>query len=291
MELPDVSLIQDVKTCWNSEHAMLSRLVDLKDAVSLEMATSETSVSCLSPSEWNVAASLVQVLQPIVDATADLSDQKYDTISTVVPFLYGTEQILKGRCDIENEAGLFSKNLLKSLKSRFPLFMEQKELMLATLCDPRFKSIFCTKSFDQTQAVELLAAEVGVRCARVDSPSEQFERQTSPKKSLQTVWETVELLALQKSPRNNPRPHSQEVQKYLNEPLIPRKNDPLLYWREHGAALYTGVAQIALRYLPIPATEVPSERMFSTAGNTVTSRRGSLKPAHVEQIVFLHDNL
>lgn len=80
MELPDVSLVQDVETRWNSEHAMLSRLVDLKDAVSLEMATSETSVSCLSPSEWNVAASLVQVLQPIVDATADLSGQKYGTI-------------------------------------------------------------------------------------------------------------------------------------------------------------------------------------------------------------------
>ncbi|KAH9375516.1 hypothetical protein HPB48_016076 [Haemaphysalis longicornis] len=47
MELPDVSLIQDVETRWNSEHAMLSHLVDLKDAVSLEMATSETSVTFL----------------------------------------------------------------------------------------------------------------------------------------------------------------------------------------------------------------------------------------------------
>lgn len=300
MELPNVTLIQDVETRWNSEHAMLSRLVELKDAVSLEMATSETSVSCLSPSEWNVAASLVQVLQPIVDATADMSGQKYGTISSVVPFLYGTEQILKGHCDIENEAGLFARNLLKSLKTRFPLFMEQKELMLATLCDPRFKSIFCINSFDQTRAVELLAAEVSVRCARMGS-SEQFQRQELFSKpstshdcsngSRQTVWETVELLASRKSQCNNPTPYSQEVQKYLNEPLVPRKNDPLVYWREHGAALYPGIAKIALRYLPIPATEVPSERIFSTAGNTVTSRRESLKPSHVEQLVFLHDNL
>ncbi|KAH9361014.1 hypothetical protein HPB48_006327 [Haemaphysalis longicornis] len=228
MELPAVSLIQDVDTRWNSEHAMLSYLVELIDAVSLEMAASETSVSCLSPSEWNVAASLVQVLQPIVDATADFSSQRYGAISTVVSFLCGTEQILRSHCDIENEAGLFSKNLLWSLKSRFPLFMEQKEPMLAMLRDPRFKSIFCIDSFDQTRAVELLVAEVSVRCACVDSPSEQFKRQelseppTSPKKSLQTVCETVELLASQKIPRNNPRPNSQEIQKYLNEPLIPR---------------------------------------------------------------------
>ncbi|KAH9382860.1 hypothetical protein HPB48_023422 [Haemaphysalis longicornis] len=45
MELPDVSLIQDVETRWNSEHAMLSRFVDFKDAVFLEMATSETTAT------------------------------------------------------------------------------------------------------------------------------------------------------------------------------------------------------------------------------------------------------
>ncbi|KAL1426821.1 hypothetical protein MTO96_017963 [Rhipicephalus appendiculatus] len=95
MELPSRGLIQDVHTRWNSEHAMLSRLVESRDAVSLEIATSETSVSCRSPSEWNVAASLVQILQPIADATTDLSGQKYGTMSSVIPFLYGTEQILE----------------------------------------------------------------------------------------------------------------------------------------------------------------------------------------------------
>ncbi|KAL1479771.1 hypothetical protein MTO96_051600 [Rhipicephalus appendiculatus] len=62
MQLPSRGLIQDVDTRWNSERAMLSRYVEPRDAVSLEIATSETSVSCLSPSEWNVAASLVQIM-------------------------------------------------------------------------------------------------------------------------------------------------------------------------------------------------------------------------------------
>ncbi|KAL3195414.1 hypothetical protein MRX96_015876 [Rhipicephalus microplus] len=34
-----------------------------------------------------------------------------------------------------------------------------------------------------------------------------------------------------------------------------------------------------------------SERLFSTAGNVVTSRRELLLPDHVEQLVFLHENL
>lgn len=173
--------------------------------------------------------------------------------------------------------------------------------MLATLCDPRFKTIFCTSSFDHTQAVELLAAEITDRCARIDSPSQQFRRQelhSKPstsydcsKERLETVWEMVELLALQKSNHSNHGPYSKEVRRYFNEPLVPRKDDLLEYWKTQGAALYPGIAKIALRYLSIPATEVPSERMFSTAGNTVTSHRERLKPGHVEQIVFLHDNL
>ncbi|KAH7980614.1 hypothetical protein HPB49_017601 [Dermacentor silvarum] len=104
------------------------------------------------------------------------------------------------------------------------------------------------------------------------------------------VWKYVELLASKKNQHSELTPYSQEVEKYLNDPLIPRKDDPLKYWKEHGSSLYPGISKFALRYLPIPATELPSERMFATAGNTVTSRRESLKPGHVEQLLFLHDN-
>lgn len=153
---------------------------------------------------------------PAACCRCDCSGQRYGTLSLVVPFLYDTKQILKRYSTIENKAAGFAKNLLKRLKSWFPLFMEQKELMLATLCDPRSKAIFCTSSFDHAQAVELLAAEITDRCARIDSPSQQFRRQelhSKPstshdcsKERLETVWETVELLALQKNNHSNHGP-------------------------------------------------------------------------------------
>ncbi|KAH7980613.1 hypothetical protein HPB49_017600 [Dermacentor silvarum] len=132
MELPSIGLIPDVDTRWNSEHAMLSRLVHLRDAVSLEIATSETSVSCLSLSEWNVAASLVQILQPIADATTDLSGLKYGTMCY---FFTGQNSSSRGTPTLKTATPNSSacsyiankaKNLLKSLESRFPLYAERK---------------------------------------------------------------------------------------------------------------------------------------------------------------------
>ena len=46
-----------------------------------------------------------------------------------------------------------------------------------------------------------------------------------------------------------------------------------------------------IQYLGVVATSVPSERLFSTAGNIVTAKRCALEPENVEKLVFLHDNL
>ena len=48
---------------------------------------------------------------------------------------------------------------------------------------------------------------------------------------------------------------------------------------------------MAKKYLGIVATSVPSERLFSMAGNVVTAKRCALEPENVEKLVFLHDNL
>ena len=45
------------------------------------------------------------------------------------------------------------------------------------------------------------------------------------------------------------------------------------------------------RYLAIPATSSPSERLFSKAGQVSTPARAQLKPEKVDQLVFLAENL
>ncbi|ELT95740.1 hypothetical protein CAPTEDRAFT_140410 [Capitella teleta] len=50
------------------------------------------------------------------------------------------------------------------------------------------------------------------------------------------------------------------------------------------------IALLAKKYLAIPATSAPSERVFSTAGNIVTPKRSRLNPEKVNMLVFLAHN-
>ncbi len=49
--------------------------------------------------------------------------------------------------------------------------------------------------------------------------------------------------------------------------------------------------QIARKYLAISASSSPSERLFSKAGQVVSSQRAQMKPEQANMLVFLAENL
>ncbi|KAJ8872712.1 hypothetical protein PR048_026326 [Dryococelus australis] len=74
-----------------------------------------------------------------------------------------------------------------------------------------------------------------------------------------------------------------------NHQLYPGKVDPFIW--QNNKINFPLLAPIAQHYLGIPATQVSSERLFSSAGNTVSIRRENLLAEHVEELVFLHGRL
>lgn len=81
-----------------------------------------------------------------------------------------------------------------------------------------------------------------------------------------------------------------EVQRYLMEPQIHQRDDPLSWWASKDVA-YPCVAALARHILAVPASSVPSERIFSLAGNIVTNKRTKLSPENVDSLIFLAKNL
>jgi hypothetical protein len=61
-----------------------------------------------------------------------------------------------------------------------------------------------------------------------------------------------------------------EIEEFKRLPRHDRKASPLEWWKSHHQAL-PHLAQVALRYLCIPASSAPSERVFSKV-NLVAQR-------------------
>jgi hypothetical protein len=80
-----------------------------------------------------------------------------------------------------------------------------------------------------------------------------------------------------------------EVFRYAKLGNIKVKDDPLIWWVNHKDSFPT-LTQLARKYLSIPATSVPSERLFSDAGNHISAKRTRLAPDLVNKFLFLKRN-
>jgi hAT family C-terminal dimerisation region len=65
--------------------------------------------------------------------------------------------------------------------------------------------------------------------------------------------------------------------------------NPLQWWKKNSADL-PHLSVLARKYLCIPATSAPSERVFSAAGLTIAKTRASLHPENAADLIFLHNS-
>jgi hypothetical protein len=98
------------------------------------------------------------------------------------------------------------------------------------------------------------------------------------------------LLSSLQSSFNRQRRPLDDVILYMQEPIPNVNSNPLQWWQLNGSR-YPRLRNLALKYLGIPATSTPSERVFSKAGEIVSRPRANLKPSTVDMLVFLSKNL
>jgi KRAB domain-containing zinc finger protein len=65
--------------------------------------------------------------------------------------------------------------------------------------------------------------------------------------------------------------------------------DIIAYWKEKADKMPL-LAKVARTFFAMPVTSASSERLFSAAGNVVTSARTLLNSERAEQLIFIHDN-
>lgn len=105
------------------------------------------------------------------------------------------------------------------------------------------------------------------------------------------LWKSFDEQYNKQKASHNPQAASIiEVDKYLNEPILNRHENPLTWWNSRKSQ-YPRLYNLVLKRLCIIATSVPCERLCSKAGMTLTDQRNRIKPSKASQILFLNQNL
>lgn len=183
--------------------------------------------------------------------------------------------------------------LESELSTRFNLIEENQIFSQSTVLDPRFKK----HGFQNQSSYNKACAALRDLAGRISSANiAEREDHTSsmpplPKKSRSSIWDSFDKKMSEVLINTNPTAGGIiEVDKYLEEPILPRHMDPLKWWLKKKDA-YPRLFEIVLRRLCISATSVPSERVFSKAGQILNERRNRLSGKKVSQLLFLKNNM
>jgi hypothetical protein len=110
------------------------------------------------------------------------------------------------------------------------------------------------------------------------SVKNKYESSYAPSSSQDMVYSSVESPPVNIKMRIFKRArteHQSELETYLMMPLVDSNKNILEWWQENEGN-YPNLAKFARDCLPIPATNVPSEEIFSVSGDMITDKRNRL---------------
>ena len=163
--------------------------------------------------------------------------------------------------------------------------------LMAALLDPHYKNLdFVEIDTEKERIIQKLRNEIGgievPRSETLNNPAPSIESESSIRshkeyrqwrqKKVKKVIPNVVIC--------------DEVTNYLSLPLALETENPLDWWRMHSQN-FPKLAKFARKYLAIPATSVSSERLFSDAGNLISTKRTNLDTKLAGQMLFLKRNI
>lgn len=296
--LPNHHLIQDVSTRWNSTYLMFDRLTEQKRAINIYVSETD-GMQHIHAQRWTLMEDVLKVLRPFEELTREISGENA-CISTVLPAVMMLKRY------VHNETGdhgikQMKTRLLKSLQDRFEGSEQNSHLVVATSLDPRYKAKFWGSETEQCRS-KLLVQEAVSRLSEFDQdasarpttsteqPEEERGATVCTKRHCSGIWSGWDDL-YRSNPDSEPVTSGADVEIsiYFSEPLIPLKEDPLQWWKTNQQR-FPLLAKTAKIYLCAPPTSVPSERLFSTAGDIRSHTRNRMSPVNAERLVFLKGN-
>lgn len=233
MKLPKLKLKQDVITRWNSTYDMLNRILQIKDSVVSTIAVLQCDVPLLTSQEWNIIEKSVEILKIFNDFTIEMSAEKNITISKIIPLVNIMNKKINDYYN-DGPTSIEVMQMVKSLKDllshRFKYAEDNELLCQATILDSRFKNHGFSNETKFSSAYEALKLKVrAVKLNELQSTNNNNTLIESQPTNL-SLWEDFDRKVKRICGANNPMASAIiEMDKYLQEPLLCRTEDPLIW--------------------------------------------------------------
>ncbi|XP_053373931.1 zinc finger BED domain-containing protein 4-like [Mercenaria mercenaria] len=268
-------------TRWNSQLVMIKSILNIPEE---KLNLVEYSLK-LTSYERKLLSEICKILSPFELATNMIQNDKTVSASMTIPVTIGLKRHLKNvQCDYNSN---LVKRLRESTEQRMSIYEEEDTFVTAAILDPRFKLTWCEP--DQTQRYTTNLKQKVIK----HIPNFQEDEQSSLSKRTKLDQEAEDFFSfLPSTPKRSRNPSGSgefEVDEYLNEECIDRQDDPLQYWKKHYSK-YPTLAELAVRFLAIPAASAPVERLFSIAGKIFRPDRNRLNDQIFEQLMFIKCN-
>ncbi|MBW0491999.1 hypothetical protein O181_031714 [Austropuccinia psidii MF-1] len=273
------TLLTHVCTRWNSTYEMLQRALNLKDAFNQFCSPDNMAPFRLTPLEWEKVVVIVNFLLPLYEATLIICKEKYPTINQALP-LYILQQY--DVAPIEPATKAMTDKLSKYLK----ILLCKKPVICATFLDPRFKFKFFN-TYDST-LTHFGTSPAHLRTIFEEDARLHFEEANPADNNAEipsTTTTNCQALYDEMYPTSSIEASTleSEIERFFSEPPERKETDILLFWKSRKS-MFPTLYVMARKYLSIPATSSPSERVFSGGCKILSYQQATLSSMHVEQL-------
>ncbi|XP_069395198.1 E3 SUMO-protein ligase ZBED1-like [Paralichthys olivaceus] len=260
------------------------------------------AISLCKRVDLEVLEAVQKVLKPLQDFTDALSGEEYITLSYVKPVLHIFNESLLACEEGDSELRKSIKtSIVEYLNSKYSEPATTDLLEMASFVDPRFRTTYIPSEKVDTlkhravlEVKTLLADQSScqqpyLRVPTVPEPADGEAAAVAPKAKKTLASFFKQRTATTTAPTKRGAIEN-ELSSYLQSASVESDTDPLKWWKDHEC-VFPALSHLAKKYLLVPASSSPSERVFSCSGNIVTCQRASLKPDAVDRLVFLAQNL
>ena len=270
----------NVATRWNSDLVMIRSVLTLSN----EQLLSVNCTTVLTPSERETLTMFCNVLKPFEDVTDLVQGELQVTSSVVIPCILALRTRMNAM-QTDKKAHQLASTLHNSITKRLNKYETSEVFIAACMLDPRFRLSWCRTDADKHKDMlhDRLLAEHPVL------PLDTSILQDSSEDIATTDLFADILVNDGTSVINEQQSIKTEIDSYLSGQIMPRQTDPLAYWKLH-AMKYPVLSKVAPRYLSIPASSAPTERVFSVAGKIFRPERCRLSSEVFEKLMFIRGN-